>query len=103
MDEARALEAEGFYLLWDVKAPGWQRWLPAWLWPVVPSEAAAKYYLLPATKQIRFGSKVYNDDAETISQLWRKMSDRLRAMGVEYIRCDVDGKVGDTYTSTHHG
>jgi len=103
MREARDLEAEGFYLLWSDSPSGWQRWLPHWLWPVVPREAVARYYLLPATNQVRFGSKVYSDDAETVSQLWRKASDRLRAIGVENIRCDVDGEVGKNYTSTRHG
>ena len=103
MREARALEAEGFYLLWNDNPSASQRWLPHWLWPVVPKEAAAKYDVLSATNQIRFGSKVYDDDAETVSKLWRKASDQLRAMGVESIRCDVDGEVGKNYTSTHHG
>src|SRR4051794_18719028 len=52
MHEARALEAEGFYLLWDdpYGRPDWRRrWLPAWLWPVVPKHAAAKYEVLPGT------------------------------------------------------
>lgn len=101
--EARNLEAEGFYLSWDKKPSGWQSQPPNWLWPVVPTEAAANYELLPATHQIRFGTKVYSDDADTVAGLWRKASDKLRAMGVECIRCDVDGKVGKNYTSTHHG
>jgi hypothetical protein len=104
MREARELESEGFYLLWDGKRQsGWQRWLPDWLWPVFPAQAAGKYYVLPGqpTNQFWFGSKIYTD--EEANRMWQKMCDRLRAKGVEFIRCDVDGKVGNSGTSTHHG
>jgi len=104
MREVRELESEDVYLLWNGKLqPGWQRWLPDWLWPVLPTEAAAKYYVLPGqpTNRFRFGSKIYTDQEASLK--WIKMCDRLRAIGVEYVRCDVDGKVGDSGTSTHHG
>ena len=99
MREARALEAEGFYLLWEDNSRR-QGWLPDWLWPVVPRQAAAKYDVLPSqpTNMFRIGSKVYTD-AELLRN-WEKASDSLRAMGVEKIRCDVNGKVGDSGVST---
>jgi hypothetical protein len=101
--EAQSLEAEGFYLLWDdpYGRTDWpRRWLPDWLWPVVPKHAAAKYDVLPAkpTNRFRFGTQVYTD-AESLAR-WVKISNRLREMGVEHIRCDVDGKVGNSGVST---
>lgn len=62
--EARELESEEIFLLWDKRQPGWQQWLPDWLWPVFPTEAAAKYYVLPGqhTNQFRFGAKIYTDE-----------------------------------------
>ena len=103
MRETHSLEADGFYVLWDHphNPPDWRRSLPSWLWPVVPENAAATYYELPENR-VRAGSKVYVGEDEFYQQ-WYQASDRLRALGVEYIRCDVDGKESHTWTSTHYG
>lgn len=100
--ESHALEADGFPILWNQtqSSPDWKRSLPDWLWPVVPDTAAATYHELPGN-QVRFGSNIYAESDFT--QKWRDASDRLRALGVEFIRCDRNGTSGDSCTSTHYG
>jgi len=102
--EARALQAEGYYLLWDdaySRSPS-RHWLPNWLWPVVPKYAALRYDVLPGqpTNNFRVGSKIYTD--EEMRYQWEKASDRLRALGVESVSCDIGGKPGNTEVSTSH-
>lgn len=95
MREARALEPQGFTLLW-------QRTWADWIWPVVPKDAAYEYYELLSPYQVKAGSNVFytEDEANTF---YTKAMDRLRALGVEYVRLDKGGKPGDTFTSTTHG
>jgi hypothetical protein len=102
MREVHSLEADGFYMLWEHphNRSDWKRLLPDWLWPVVPQHAAANYYILP-NDRVRIEPNVFSGDEFTY--FWSKATDRLRALGVEYIRCDVNGKVGNSYTSTRYG
>ena len=91
--EATALESQGFTLLWHDTSIN-----P--IWPRVPSEAAFEYYQ-EAGGKLRTASGVYTE--QELNHLYAHACDRLRALGVEEVRIDKDGKPGSTYTSTHRG
>jgi hypothetical protein len=93
MSVARALELQGFTLLWQ---HSWTNWI----WPVVPKEAKYEY------RQLVDGRWKNVSDIYTEAQLnarYKAACDRLRALGVEEVRLDRDGKPSDTYTSTRYG
>lgn len=91
--EARALEPQGFTILW--KHP----WMDQ-IWPIVPKEAAIEYYEL-GPDQIKAGSRIYTEDEWNV--MYHNACDRLRAQGVELIRLDRGGKPTDEYTQTGYG
>jgi hypothetical protein len=91
--EAKELEAVGFTLLWQ------DTWAD-WIWPVVPAEAAYDHRMSPYAKiEITSGSSAERE----FSIFYHKACDQLRALGVEIVRLDEDGKPGDSYTTTGYG
>jgi hypothetical protein len=94
MREARELEAQGFMLLWQ---DTWTNWI----WPIVPKEAKCEYYHLPDDKW-KIGSEVYQDE-DAINAHYARGCDRLSALGVEEVRLDLEGKPGNSGTSTRRG
>jgi hypothetical protein len=93
MAEARALESQGFTLLWQDSSMGW-------IWPVVPKEAKYEYYQLPDGR-LKTASGVYSEEQHNAQ--YKRACDRLRALGVEEVRLDRDGKSSNIYTGTRYG
>jgi len=91
--ESSSLKSLGFTLLWPDESIN-----P--FWPLVPKEAAFEYYQ-EAGGTFRTTAGVYTE--EELNHLYAHACDRLRALGVEDVRIDKDGKPGDSYTSTHRG
>jgi hypothetical protein len=91
--EAWELEAMGFTLLWQ------DTWAD-WIWPVVPKEAKCEYYQV-SENEWRFGSHIYRLDE--VDAHYAQACDRLNAMGVEEVRLDLEGKIGNSGTSTRRG
>ena len=70
------------------------------VWPTVPQEAAFEYYSLPGGK-LKAGNRIMGE-AE-FGVFYEQACDRLKTLGVEDVRLDVNGSKGDSYTSTSHG
>lgn len=88
--EAAELESLGFTLQWE---GGWtdQVWLR------VPKLAAFRYYE-GSDGMVRTAAGVYTEQEATL--MYEDVCDRLHAIGVEEVRLDREGKLGNSYTST---
>lgn len=94
--EARELESQGFFLLWQ---DTWTHWI----WPVIPKEAKCEYYST-SDDHWKIGSDIYRAvDEDAINAHYARGVDRLYALGVESVRLDREGKPGNTSTSTRRG
>jgi len=94
--EARELESQGFTLLWQ------DTWTNQ-IWPVVPKEAKCEYFSVDGDRW-KIGTEVYRAaDEDGINAHYARGVDRLKALGVEEVRLDREGRLGNSYTSTSRG
>jgi hypothetical protein len=91
--EADALERHGITLLWE---DGWTHSF----WPIVPKQAKHEYHQLPGANW-RVGAKTFTEHELGIQ--YAHSCDRLKALGVEEVRLDLNGVPGNSYTSTSRG
>lgn len=93
MSESRELAAQGFSLQ---RGNAWMERV----WPSVPQEAAFEYYSLTGGR-VKAGNQIMSETEA--GAFYEQACDRLKALGVEEVRLDLNGAKGDSYTSTSHG